>query len=310
MLFLNVVFCCAIFLPLMVLSFAAPELTAGTIFHMPPLTLRQHALLLLKAAIVLSSWMTAYYALKHLPITIASPIKATQPILTLVGALVVFGERLNLYQWIGVAIAIVSFFMLSQSSKREGVNFAHNRWVWLMVCSIVMGTVSGLYDKWIMTHIDRMNTQVWYNYYQLLIMCVVLLAVWYPKRRQTTPFRWSWAIPLISVFLTAADFFYYFALADGASMIASCRWCGGRAWWCRSRWARSTSRSAICVPKPSICCSYCSVCCSSFWAADSDYLPDLRLLHSRQSIWQLSAMVRPPACHGVMWSASICVSSK
>ena len=219
-LFLNVVFCCAIFLPLMVLSFAAPELTAGTIFHMPPLTLRQHALLLLKAAIVLSSWMTAYYALKHLPITIASPIKATQPILTLVGALVVFGERLNLYQWIGVAIAIVSFFMLSQSSKREGVNFAHNRWVWLMVCSIVMGTVSGLYDKWIMTHIDRMNTQVWYNYYQLLIMCVVLLAVWYPKRRLTTPFRWSWAIPLISVFLTAADFFYYFALADGASMIA------------------------------------------------------------------------------------------
>lgn len=219
-LFLNVVFCCAIFLPLMVLSFAAPELTAGTIFHMPPLTLRQHALLLLKAAIVLSSWMTAYYALKHLPITIASPIKATQPILTLVGALVVFGERLNLYQWIGVAIAIMSFFMLSQSSKREGVNFAHNRWVWLMVCSIVMGTVSGLYDKWIMTHIDRMNTQVWYNYYQLLIMCVVLLAVWYPKRRQTTPFRWSWAIPLISVFLTAADFFYYFALADGASMIA------------------------------------------------------------------------------------------
>lgn len=219
-LFLNVVFCCIIFLPLMVLSFAAPELTAGTIFHMPPLTLRQHALLLLKAAIVLSSWMTAYYALKHLPITIASPIKATQPILTLVGALVVFGERLNLYQWIGVAIAIVSFFMLSQSSKREGVNFAHNRWVWLMVCSIAMGTVSGLYDKWIMTQIDRMNTQVWYNYYQLLIMCVVLLAVWYPKRRQTTPFRWSWAIPLISVFLTAADFFYYFALADGASMIA------------------------------------------------------------------------------------------
>lgn len=219
-LFLNVVFCCIIFLPLMVLSFAAPELTAGTIFHMPPLTLRQHALLLLKAAIVLSSWMTAYYALKHLPITIASPIKATQPILTLVGALVVFGERLNLYQWIGVAIAIVSFFMLSQSSKREGINFAHNRWVWLMVCSIVMGTVSGLYDKWIMTHIDRMNTQVWYNYYQLLIMCVILLTIWFPKRRQTTPFHWSWAIPLISVFLTAADFFYYFALADGASMIA------------------------------------------------------------------------------------------
>lgn len=219
-LFLNVAFCCALFAPLLAVSLAAPELTEGTVFHMPPLTPRQHALLLLKAVIVLSSWTTAYYALKHLPITIASPIKATQPILTLLGAMLVFGERLNLCQWIGVAVAVVSFFMLSQSSKREGIRFAHNRWVWLMVASIVMGTVSGLYDKWLMTQVDRMNTQVWYNFYQLPIMAVALLAVWLPQRRHTTPFRWSWAIPLISVFLTAADFFYYFALADGAAMIA------------------------------------------------------------------------------------------
>ncbi len=219
-LFLNVVFCCAIFAPLMVVSAVAPELTEGTLFHMPRLTAHQHALLALKAVIVLSSWITAYYALKHLPITIASPIKATQPILTLVCAMLVFGERLNAFQWAGVVVAVVSFFMLSQSSKKEGIQFAHNRWVWLMVASIVMGTASGLYDKWLMTQVDRMNTQVWYNYYQLLIMGAILLLIWLPTRKKTTPFRWSWAIPLISVFLTAADFFYYLALADGASMIA------------------------------------------------------------------------------------------
>lgn len=219
-LFLNVAFCCVLFAPLLAVSLAAPELTEDTAFHMPTLTPRQHALLLLKAVIVLSSWTTAYYALKHLPITVASPIKATQPILTLLGAMLVFGERLNPCQWIGVAVAVVSFFMLSQSGKKEGIRFAHNRWVWLMVASIVMGTVSGLYDKWLMTQVDRMNTQVWYNIYQLPIMTVALLAVWLPQRRHTTPFRWSWAIPLISVFLTAADFFYYFALADGAAMIA------------------------------------------------------------------------------------------
>lgn len=219
-LFLNVVFCCAIFAPLMVVSAVAPELTEGTLFHMPRLTAHQHALLALKAVIVLSSWITAYYALKHLPITIASPIKATQPILTLVCAMLVFGERLNAFQWAGVVVAVVSFFMLSQSSKKEGIQFAHNHWVWLMVASIVMGTVSGLYDKWLMTQVDRMNTQVWYNYYQLLIMGAILLLIWLPSRKKTTPFRWSWAIPLISVFLTAADFFYYLALADSASMIA------------------------------------------------------------------------------------------
>lgn len=219
-LFLNVVFCCIIFLPLLIISFVAPDWIANTLFEMPAISVKQHALLILKAAIVLSSWISAYFALKHLPITIASPIKATQPILTLVGALLIFGERLNVYQWLGVLIAIISFLLLSRSGKKEGIDFKHNRWILLMVVSIVMGSVSGLYDKYIMTQIDRMNVQVWYNYYQLAIMGVILVAFWYPKRKKTTPFHWNSAIPMIALFLVAADFFYYFALSDNSSMIS------------------------------------------------------------------------------------------
>ena len=40
------------------------------------------------------------------------------------------------------------------------------------------------------------------------------------------------------------------------------------------------------------------------------HFPLLRRLQSRQSIWQFSGVVLPPSCHGVMWSASICSSSK
>lgn len=219
-LFLNVVFCCIIFLPLLIISFVAPDWIANTLFEMPAISVKQHALLILKAAIVLSSWISAYFALKHLPITIASPIKATQPILTLVGALLIFDERLNVYQWLGVLIAIMSFLLLSRSGKKEGIDFKHNRWILLMVVSIVMGSVSGLYDKYIMTQIDRMNVQVWYNYYQLAIMGVILVAFWFPKRKNTTPFHWNSAIPMIALFLVAADFFYYFALSDNSSMIS------------------------------------------------------------------------------------------
>ena len=169
-LFLNVVFCCVIFLPLLIISFVAPE--------------------------------------------------ATQPILTLVGALLIFGERLNLYQWLGVLVAIISFLLLSQSGKKEGIHFAHNKWIFLIVISIIMGTVSGLYDKFIMTKIDRMNVQVWYDYYQLVMMAIILLAFWFPRRKKTTPFHWNSAIPMIAVFLVAADFFYYFALSDDSAMIS------------------------------------------------------------------------------------------
>ena len=46
----------------------------------------------LKAVMVLSSWIFGYFGIKHLPITIVGPINATRPVLTLVGAMIIFGE--------------------------------------------------------------------------------------------------------------------------------------------------------------------------------------------------------------------------
>ena len=112
-LFLNTCFCSLLFLPCIVLSYGFPELMRNSLFYVPPSTGHEHIYIIGKAALVLTSWTCAYFATKHLPITIAGPIKASQPILTLIGALLIFGEQLNLYQWIGVILAIVSFIMLS-----------------------------------------------------------------------------------------------------------------------------------------------------------------------------------------------------
>lgn len=219
-LFLNVFFCCVLFLPVILLSRFFPQTIQGTLFWLPPVPLAAHGLLFGKALIVLASWIFAYFSLKHLPITIASPIKATQPILTLLGAMLIFGERLNLYQWIGVLIAIVSFYLLSWSGKKEGISFAHNKWIFFMVFAVVTGSLSGLYDKFLMTRLDRMNVQVWYNYYQLLVMGIILLSLWYPKRHTTTKFQWKNSIPLISLLLVMADFAYFYALSYEESMIS------------------------------------------------------------------------------------------
>lgn len=112
---------------------------------------------------------------KHLPITIVGPINATRPVMVLVGAMLVFGERLNLYQWIGVLLAIVSFFMLSRSGKKEGIDFKHNKWILFIVLASVLGAISGLYDKFLMGRFDRMIVQSWYNIYQLFMMGAMLL---------------------------------------------------------------------------------------------------------------------------------------
>ena len=213
-LFMNTLFSSLLFVPFIILSFCTDWLD-GTMVYVPQASMETHLRVFVKAIIVLSSWISGYFALKHLPLTLAGPIKATQPVLTLLGALLIFGERLNGYQWAGVLCALASFYLLSLSGKKEGIRFAHNRWIFLMFLSIMMGALSGL-----MRSLDVMTVQVWFNIYQLAIMLVVLLTLWYPNRKKTTPFQWRWNIIFISVFLCMADWIYFYALTFPDSMIS------------------------------------------------------------------------------------------
>ena len=219
-LFLNTVFSSLVFLPFILLSFVAPDVLHGTMFDMPVAGWEEHKYILLKSFIVLSSWIFGYFGMKHLPLTIVGPINATRPVMVLIGALLVFGERLNLYQWIGVLLAVLSFFMLSRSGKKEGIDFRHNKWILFIVLAAVMGAISGLYDKYLMTRLHPMLVQSWYNVYQVFIMCPIILLLWYPQRKTSTPFRWEWTIIGISLFLCAADFAYFYALSYEDSMIS------------------------------------------------------------------------------------------
>ena len=110
--------------------------------------------------------------------------------------------------------------MLSRSGKKEGIDFKHNRWILFIVLAAVMGAVSGLYDKYLMKQLPPMLVQAWYNLYQVLIMCPVILLLWMPMRKQSTPFSWRWTIILISLFLCAADFAYFYALSLPGSMVS------------------------------------------------------------------------------------------
>jgi bacterial/archaeal transporter family protein len=225
-LLLNTFFCSLIFIPFIVAS-ATGVLSSDSFFYVSGGGWDMHKFILLKAVIVLSSWSLGYIGIKHLPLTIVGPINATRPVMVLVGALLVFGERLNFLQWVGVGFAILSFFLLSRSGKREGISFSHNRWILCIVAAAVLGAVSGLYDKYLLAPIgqggvglDKMAVQGWYNLYQCVMMLLVFLLAWVPLRRKTTPFHWDWCIIGISLFLSVADFVYFYALSLPDAMIS------------------------------------------------------------------------------------------
>jgi drug/metabolite transporter (DMT)-like permease len=225
-LFLNTLFSSLIFLPFIILS-EYTEVLDGSIFHVGSGGWEVHKYIVLKALIVLSSWVLGYFGMKHLPLTIVGPINATRPVMVLIGALLFFGERLNVWQWIGVSLAIISFLLLSRSGKKEGIDFKHDHWIYMIIGAAMLGAVSGLYDKFLMAPeseggvgLDRMMVQSWYNIYQCFMMLIMLLLLWWPKHKETTPFHWDWAIIGVSVFLSTADFMYFYALSIPAAMIS------------------------------------------------------------------------------------------
>ena len=221
-LFLNTVFSTLIFSPFLIDYVGGFGWFSGTFLDTAPSydTVTAHILVFLKACIVLTSWICGYFGLKHIPLTIVGPINATRPVMVLVGAMLIFGERLNLYQWAGVLLTIVSIFLMSRSSKKENIDFRRNKWIWFVAAAAVTGAISGLYDKYVMRMLCPIFTQSWFNFYQMLIMTVICAIFWYPTRRKTTLFRWNWAIPLISIFICIGDFAYLTSLNDSSSMIS------------------------------------------------------------------------------------------
>ena len=218
-LWFNTLFCSLLMLPFTLLSWKTGVLD-GSIFYVPTAGWELHRLLMLKAFIVLGSWIFGYFGMKHLPITLFGPINATRPIIVLLGGLLLFGERLNLYQWIGVIIAVISFYMLSVSGKKEGISFTHNKWVFCVIMATLLGAVSALLDKYLLGRFNNMFVQAWSNFYQLALMTVILFTLWWPTRKHTTPFQWKWPIIFIAVFLTLADYAYFVSLAQSASMVS------------------------------------------------------------------------------------------
>ncbi len=216
----SILFSSTILLPFLLISKFQPTLLEGTALYVPTVDFRTHLFLILKAVIVLSSWIFAYFAMKHLPITLASPIKATQPVWVVLGGVLIFGEKLSGFQTIGVVITLISFFMFSFAGKKEGFSIRSNKWIWFIIMATFIGAISGLYDKYLLGRFDHMAVQTYYTFYQAIIMGVITLFLWYPTRKKTTPFQFRWSIALISIFLVSADFAYFYALTMPESLIS------------------------------------------------------------------------------------------
>ena len=179
-----------------------------------------HIRLLLKAFLVTVSWVSGLIALKLLPVTTASTIKASRPFFVVLFSIVLFGERLNAWQWSGVALALLAMTLLSGASKKEGIDFSKSKGVLAMAVSVLAGVASALYDKHVIADMEPLFIQCWCNFYITILLAVCVLVKSLIDKEKRERFKWDWMLLLIAVFIVGADMLYFFALKQEGALLS------------------------------------------------------------------------------------------
>ena len=184
-------------------------------------SITEHLSLIFKAILVTISWISGMVGLKLLPLTTVSTLKASRPFFVVIFSIILFGESLNLWQWGGVALALLSLTLLSISSKKEGFRFKSNVGFFAMMISILAGVASALYDKHILYEMEPLFIQSWGNVYitVLLAICVLSKAIIDGPEREK--FHWDWIIVLISLLKQVDALLSVISLVRRSSVIVS-----------------------------------------------------------------------------------------
>lgn len=207
--------------PSLTWSWVSPETQPISLLALEPISWLQHGQVIAKSALVASSWTFSLFALKHLPLSVAAPIRSTSPLWTILLATVWLGERPSLLQWLGITIVLASFWMFSVVGRREGIHFAGNRWVACMMLATLTGAISSIYDKHLLQTCGFPVTtlQAWFSIY-LVPATMPCFVWWWVRERGVNPFQMRRAVLWISPLLLAADLVYFRAVADEQALIS------------------------------------------------------------------------------------------
>jgi drug/metabolite transporter (DMT)-like permease len=212
----------ALMLPLAAFSVFAPGLARQHGMFIEAMSGAGHLLVLAKAALVTLSWVLTYFALKHLPISLASPIRASAPLFTLAGAVILFGERPTLRQGAGILIILGAYWVFSLVGRTEGIRFSRNIWVWSLFLGTLVGAASGLYDKHLLqsAKLPALAMQFWFIVYSAVIQAAIVVFLWWPRRQANTHFQFRWVMVAVGVLLVIADALYFRSLAIPGALVS------------------------------------------------------------------------------------------
>ena len=168
----------------------------------------------IKSVIVATSWVFTFCALRTLPITIATPIRASAPALVFVAAFFLYGEIPTVVQAIGMLAVFGGYWAFSRAGKYEGIDFVRNRAVWLAIAGACCSALSSIWDKYVFQVVAApVETVQFFFQVGLVLVYALLLAGQRLLRLAHDRFEFRPTIPLVGILLAVADWLYFRGLA-------------------------------------------------------------------------------------------------
>ena len=203
-------------------AYSAGLLATGRFCALGDISGAEISLGLAKSVIVGTSWVFTFCALRTLPITIATPIRASAPALVLLIAVPLYGEVPSVLQGAGMAAVFAGYFAFSWAGRHEGIDFFRNRAVWCAIAGAVFSAVSSIWDKYVF-QVRALPVESVQLVFQAGLVAFYGLALVASRalRLGHDPFEWRWTIPLVGILLAGADWLYFKGLAYPGAPISA-----------------------------------------------------------------------------------------
>lgn len=192
--------------------FLCPFLSAGPVLD--------HLFLVFKAMLVSVSWVSGLKAMECLPLTTVSTIKASRPMFVVVFSIILFGEKLNLTQWLGVALVMTALVLSSRTKRHDTDKQTSTKGVSYLIISVLSGAGSALWDKMILQQMEPLFVQSWTNLYVTLLLGLIQLVRYLSDKQDFERLTWDWRLLVIAVLITVADALYFFAVKEPDAMLS------------------------------------------------------------------------------------------
>lgn len=168
----------------------------------------------IKSVIVATSWVFTFSALRTLPITIATPIRASAPALVFVAAFFLYGEIPSWVQAIGMLAVFGGYFAFSWAGKHEGIDFFRNKAVWSAIAGACFSALSSIWDKYVFqVAAAPVETVQFFFQIGLVIVYALILLGQRLFRLPRDRFEFRFTIPFVGILLAMADWLYFKGLA-------------------------------------------------------------------------------------------------